>query len=153
MGEQSDTAAADATETVEAILRACDAVGEVTARCLVAAGGNVTAPQFRCLTILRERGATNLVALADLLGVLPSSATRMAHRLEAKRLIRRRQGSDDRREVELFLTARGARLVEQTTRRRAEEIDRVLARLPASDRRTLVNTLRSLTAAMTALPS
>ncbi|WP_225075860.1 hypothetical protein [Streptomyces sp. CoT10] len=46
----------------------------VAARSLAEVEERVTVPQFRMLVVLSTRGATKLVALADLLQVAPSTA-------------------------------------------------------------------------------
>ena len=52
----------------------------IAARSLAAAG-EVTLPQYRALVVLASRGPQRAVDLAGVLGVNPSSATRLVDRL------------------------------------------------------------------------
>ncbi len=67
-----------ATDDVDAVTRAVLTASRllvgVAARSLAEVEERVTVPQFRMLVVLSTRGATKLVALADLLQVAPSTA-------------------------------------------------------------------------------
>ncbi|ELS51304.1 putative transcriptional regulator [Streptomyces viridochromogenes Tue57] len=101
----------------------------------------VTLPQFRMLVVLSTQGATNLVALAELLQVAPSTAMRMVDRLIAAGLADRQINPDNRRETLLQLTADGRRMVEDVTARRRAEIAAIVERLAPTQRAALVDAL------------
>lgn len=98
----------DVDAVTRQVLTASRLLVAVSARSLSAVEDRVTLPQFRMLVVLSTRGATKLVALADLLHVAPSTAMRMVDRLIAAGLADRQVNPDNRRETLLRLTAEGA---------------------------------------------
>lgn len=76
-------------EVVDAVIGASRALLAVAARSLAGVAEDVTLPQYRTLVVLVSRGPQRVADLADALGVLPSTATRMLDRLVAKDLVRR----------------------------------------------------------------
>ncbi len=107
----------------------------------------VTLPQFRVLAVLARHGSCRLSGLADVLGVHPSSATRICDRLVAGGLLERAEDPADRRSVVLTLSPAGRRLVDAVMHRRRTAVERVLHRMPPDQRRALVAPLRALAAA------
>ncbi|MBV7697796.1 MarR family winged helix-turn-helix transcriptional regulator [Streptomyces sp. TRM70350] len=142
---QERETAAGATDDVDvvtrAVLTASRLLVAVSARSLAEVEERVTLPQFRMLVVLSTRGATNLVTLADLLHVAPSTAMRMVDRLIAVGLAERRLNPDNRRETFLQLTAEGRRTVEDVTARRRAEIAAIVERLTPTQRLALIEAL------------
>src|ERR1700749_1098314 len=68
----------------------------------------VSPPQLRALTAVGRYGELNLSQLAEALGALPSSASRLCDRLEAGGLLTRDTGRARRRAVRLRLAPAGA---------------------------------------------
>jgi DNA-binding MarR family transcriptional regulator len=122
-----------------AVLTASRVLVAVAARSLAEHESEVSLQQYRTLVVLASRGSQRPADLADALGVDPSTATRMCDRLAQKRLISRRRQIGDRREVRLDLTPRGEALVRSVTDRRRDEIARILARIPETRRREIVD--------------
>ena len=103
----------------------------------------VTPEQFSVLDRLLEGGPVSMKELAAARGVALNTATSLVDRLVAAGLVERRGDPDDRRVVRVAVTERGRVLVERLrTAREAvlrrmfddlgdEEIDRVLAAMPA----------------------
>lgn len=92
---------------------------------LVAAGVPVTLTQFRALTTIARHGPVPVTALARIVGVAPSTATRMCDRLVRDGLVVRRSLPNDRRVVHLELTRRGEAVVRDVTKwRRAALAER-----------------------------
>lgn len=134
---------ADADELTGAVLTASRLLVAVSARSLAAVEETMTLPQFRAMVVLASRGPMKLVGLAEQLGVNPSTATRMADRLESAGMIDRRVNPDSRREVVLRLTPAGRQVVDGVTARRRQEIAAIVSRMPAEQRANLVAALRS----------
>lgn len=124
---------------VDALVRASRALVGVAARSLAQLPADLTLPQVRALVVLSTRGPSPAGSLAEVLGVHPSSVTRLVERLERRRLVRRQPGVADRREVVVALTGRGAALVRRMTQARAEVLAQILARLPEPDRSVVVD--------------
>ena len=124
-----------------AVLTASRLLVAVSARSLAEVEERVTLPQFRMLVVLSTRGATKLVALADLLQVAPSTAMRMVDRLIAAGLADRHLNPDNRRETLLQLTEEGRCTVEDVTARRRTEIAAIVKRLTPVQRLALMEAL------------
>ncbi|TQK52391.1 transcriptional regulator [Streptomyces sp. SLBN-118] len=144
-------APAGAMDDVDAVTRAALTASRllvaVSARSLAAVEERVTLPQFRMLVVLSTRGATKLVALADLLRVAPSTAMRMVDRLIAAGLADRQANPANRRETLLQLTDEGRRTVEDVTARRRAEIAAIIERLTPTQRLALIEALAAFNAA------
>ena len=138
---RSRATGADTDEITDAVLYASRVLVAVAARSLAGVADQVTLPQYRALVVLAAKGPQSLRELAAVLDVHTSTATRMCDRLVRKRLIRRRQGRQDRREVELDLTQSGRDLVVEVTGRRRAEIARIVGRVPRDHRQALVSAL------------
>ena len=143
----------DIEAVTSALLTASRLLVAISARSLGAVGGGVTPPQFRMLSSLSVRGPMKLSSLADLLGVNPSTALRMAERLMVAELVSRRTNPENRREVILDLAPEGRRVVAEVTVRRHEEISQVVARLTPEQRVSLVEALDAFAAAGGDLPA
>jgi DNA-binding MarR family transcriptional regulator len=90
----------------------------------------VSLTQVRVLSIINVRPDTNVNRLAEMLDVVPSSASRLCDRLEAVGLLRRAADERDRREVRLVLTAAGSAVLRELRERRAQAVRAVLDRMP-----------------------
>jgi DNA-binding MarR family transcriptional regulator len=119
----------------------------VAARSLAAVADQVTLPQFRLLVVLSNSAPLRSGQLADALGVHPSTATRMVDRLSADGLVDRDLNPDNRREVILSLSDRGARLVEDVSSRRQEQIRAIVSAMPPQQRNRLVAALEAFNVA------
>ncbi|WP_433527848.1 MarR family winged helix-turn-helix transcriptional regulator [Micromonospora sp. CA-263727] len=100
----------------------------------------VSPTQLRVLSLLTSRPETNVNGLAELLDVVPSSASRLCDRLEAIGLLRRVADPRDRREVRLVPTAAATA---QLRSRRHEAVRAVLDRMPARGQQDLLRALQA----------
>ncbi len=131
----------------DAVLTASRLLVSLSARSIAAADETITIAQFRVLVVLETRGPLNLAALAESLGVQPSTATRMVDRLVHAGLTSRQVSAQSRRELTVKLTERGASVVREVTQRRRAEIGAVVAKMPVSHRSGLVRALAAFTTA------
>jgi DNA-binding MarR family transcriptional regulator len=127
----------------DAVLSASRALVAVAARSLASVADDVTLPQYRALVVLAARGPVGMSELATELDCSPSTATRLCDRLVRKRLVRRAHRPDNRREVEVSITAAGRQLVARVTKHRRREIDRILAEVPGRQRASMIAALRA----------
>lgn len=114
-------------DVVDALLVASRALVAVAARSL--ADIDVTLPQYRALVVVGTRPAVMVGDLASALDIHPTTATRLCDRLVAKRLLRRVHAADDRRAVELHLTASGQRLLRRVGDRRRRDLAVIVERM------------------------
>lgn len=139
-------------ELIDAVLGASRALVAVAARSLATVAEDVTLAQYRVLILLASRGPQRVAELADALAVDRSTATRMCDRVVRKRLVSRRRLREDRRGVRISLTAAGAELVHDVTRRRRAEIGQIVQRLPVEHRPQVVDALRTFALAAGEVP-
>ncbi|MBT8225945.1 MAG: MarR family transcriptional regulator [Dactylosporangium sp.] len=148
----SPSADAASTDVVDALLSASRALVGLAARSLADLDADVTLPQYRALVVLASRGPQRIVDIAAELGVTPSTGTRMCDRLVRKELAHRTRSDTDRRAVWLTLTPAGRALVDEVTRRRREELVRIVAVLPGAWHDPVATALRSFAAAAGEVP-
>lgn len=117
-------------DIVDAVLAANRVFVAVAAGALANLEPEVTLPQFRALVLIDIHDAMTVAQLAEALGVVPSTATRMCDRLVAKELVDRTVDSANRRQMTLTLRPEGHALIEQSTRQRTREINRLLKSIP-----------------------
>ena len=140
------------TRDAEAALLASRALVAVAARSLAAIEDTVTLAQYRALVLLGSRGELNVGALADVLAVHQSTATRLCDRLEHKDLITRNTSPQSRREIILTITPAGLKLLRIVTDRRRAEINGILGRLSRDKRHELREAFELFGAAPRELP-
>lgn len=136
---RADQPAAEVAVSVEAAAEWLVAIWD---RCLDRIRPRVSASQLRALLVIDRSQPVNLGGLADELGAIPSSASRLCDRLEAAGLVARRTSPEDRREIALSLTDEGARLLDELRAARRAELSEVLATMPPSARDALLTGLR-----------
>lgn len=139
-------------QVTEALLTASRVLVAVAARSLAAVDDDVTLSQYRALVVLAANGTQTVGQLAEAVGVHPSTATRLCDRLVAKHLVKRSEGTDNRRETLITLSAAGARIVEQVTARRRDEIAEIVGRIPHELRQPTVSALTVFAHAAGELP-
>ena len=140
---RSSRSGREAEDVVDAVLHASRALVAVAARSLAHVEGNVTVPQYRALVVLASRGPQSAGTVAEALGVHLSTLTRLCDRLAAKGLVTREPEPNNRRRIRLALTPRGKRLVRSVTAKRRAEIARIVARVPARERRPMIAALHA----------
>lgn len=123
--------------------RSSRALANTTVQALDAVQSATSPTQVRALLAVEATGGCSNAELAQLLGIFPSSASRLTDRLTAAGLITRQAGQDDRREIRLVLTPAGRRSVEKFVESRVSLIGAVMAFMSQPDRSAL---LRGLTA-------
>jgi DNA-binding MarR family transcriptional regulator len=126
---------------IDSVLSASRVLVAIAARSLSDIGEDVTLTQYRTLVVLASRGTQNVAELAEAVGVTPATATRMCDRLVKKKLIVRRGERGDRRQVRLVLTKTGVDLVTAVTRRRRQEIEKIVGTVPEDERDVLIQAL------------
>ena len=110
----------------------------------------LTMTQLRVLFVLRAEDGASAGTLAERLRVTPSTLTRIVDRLVRQGLVRRDADEDDRRLVRHYLSATGARTVEEMERRGRARTNEVMDRLSARQLERLVLALEDLAAALDA---
>lgn len=134
-------------DLVETLLDTTAVLVSVAVRTLDAGPLDVTVVQQRILTMLDGHGALSINAIAEALGVDQSTASRHCTRLEKMAAVVRTPSTEDRRSVEVSLTARGRRQVETVWAARRREIEKVLGKVIEPTKGTLADLLRGINVA------
>ncbi|HUC04181.1 MAG TPA: MarR family winged helix-turn-helix transcriptional regulator [Acidimicrobiales bacterium] len=150
--QQSLIAPRGQDELVDAVLNASRVLVAIAARSLADVGEEVTLTQYRSLVVLASRGPQRVAALAEAVAVTPPTASRMCDRLVRKSLVTRRTDRHDRRQVRIALSPAGRRLVDAVTTRRRQEIEQLVASIPAESRSEVVAALGHLSAVAGEVP-
>ena len=132
---------------VDAILAATRVLVAVSAQSIESVEDVVTLTQLRALVTIASHDSLNLAGLANALNVHPSSATRVCDRLVAAGLLDRSDAVDDRRNLDLALTAKGRRLVDTVMDDRRVKIEAIMRRIPERRRREVVDAFAIFAAA------
>ncbi|ASO21884.1 DNA-binding MarR family transcriptional regulator [Actinoalloteichus hoggarensis] len=107
----------------------------------------VSPAQLRALQVVEWHRSINLTGLAEVLGAIPSSASRLCDRLEAAGLLERRSGAHDRREIELVLSPDGTHLLARLREARRADLGAVLSMMSRQGRAALLRGLEEFAAA------
>jgi DNA-binding MarR family transcriptional regulator len=110
---------------------------------------SVSPTQLRVLSLIVAHPQSNVNRLAELLDVVPSSASRLCDRLEAVGLLRRAADPRDRREVRLVPTAAAETLLRELKERRHQAVQAVLDRMPGRVQHELLLALLAFSQAAT----
>jgi DNA-binding MarR family transcriptional regulator len=138
------------TDAAAAVESTVDSLVTVLDVARMAQSPAVPPTQLRVLTIVAANRHTNMNRLAEALGVVPSSASRLCDRLEATGLLRRAPDPRDRREVRLVLTSAARRMLDELRERRRDALAEVLGRMTPAGRQELVRALAAFDAAVEA---
>ena len=141
----------DGTSTQQLDLEALTSTTRVLTAVLAASLANldqtVTLPQWRVLVMISTRGALNLSAVADGLGVNASNASRACDRLVTAGLLAREEDPRDRRNVVLTLSPAGKKVLDHVSRQRGRVLDRIVERMAPADQGMLAASLNAFLAA------
>jgi DNA-binding MarR family transcriptional regulator len=143
-----DPAEGDQADPVLAVDAGLEALLVVWGRAQEGLGTRVSPSQLRALLVVDRLGEVNVNGLAEELGAVASSASRLCDRLEAAGLVRRVVSARNRREVLVGLTGDGRRLVAELAERRRRDLAEVLVRMSPAGRASLLDGLRELRAAV-----
>lgn len=110
----------------------------------------ITAPQLVCLHMLATEGRLTSRALAGKVHVNPSTLVGILDRLEAKGLVSRHRGQEDRREVFVELTRQGAAFVASAPSPLQSALVDRLRQLPRKDQSRLAASLEEIVGLMQA---
>ena len=107
-------------------------LGEETTAALERASGLTGSAATALLALEEFLGDAHVGRLADVLGLTHSGAVRLVTQLEREGLAQRRPG-DDRRRVEIRLTARGRRAAQEARRARDDVLHQATSRLTRAE--------------------
>ena len=106
----------------------------------------LSAPRLSALSVIVFGGPVSLRDLAKAEKVKPPTMTRIVHALEAQGLVRKQQNADDGRGIFLSATTAGKKLLLESKNRRVRPLADQIDALTASQRDSLAQAARLLTA-------
>ncbi len=110
----------------------------------------ITGPQLGCLLAIKQEGPLTTTCLARTVFLSPSTVVGIVDRLEEKGLLSRMRGTEDRRQVRLYLTEAGNRLADSAPSPLQETFSRNLNTLPALELVSITLALDKLVSLMEA---
>jgi DNA-binding MarR family transcriptional regulator len=128
---------------LQMLARALGRLGRERAR-----ASDVTPQQAEALQLVAERGTVSTSALAVMLGIDPSTASRNLGGLERGGYIVRRRGADDGRQTDVRLTPRGKRTAEAVSLEWGAACALLLDRLPRQERQRIADAIEALARAL-----
>jgi DNA-binding MarR family transcriptional regulator len=104
----------------------------------------LSVPQFRTLVFIERSGGTSLGSVAEHLGLTPPSACKIVDGLEARDLITRVQSPEDRRRVNLDITAEGKRAIADARRETHKSLSGILSGLDQRELAVITQSMEAL---------
>jgi DNA-binding MarR family transcriptional regulator len=132
---------------LDALTRTTRVLTAVLAASLANLDQTVTLPQWRVLVMISTRGALNLSAVAEGLGVNASNASRACDRLVTAGLLAREEDPRDRRHIVLTLTPEGTQVLDRVGGQRGRVLERIVERMDPADQGMLATSLNAFLAA------
>jgi DNA-binding MarR family transcriptional regulator len=105
---------------------------------------DLSVPQFRALALLSFSPHASLSALADYVGTSLPAASRMVEGLVSRKLVVRKICRDDRRQVSLALTARGASAFRDSRHATHKQLSKELSPLSTPQRQAVIDAMQVL---------
>ena len=110
--------------------------------------GTITLPQLWALELIRDQKSMAMHDLASALELKSPSATMLVDQLDELGLVRRTRGAEDRRVVQVALTAKGRKVLDDILRQKKKGIMEIFKPLSVSERRSYLAILNKLANAL-----
>jgi DNA-binding MarR family transcriptional regulator len=130
---------------VQVCARGLSRIGRERAR-----GANITPQQADALELIEARGVVSTSALAELLGIDPSTASRNLAGLQRAGLIARKRDAEDGRQTDVRLTPKGKRVAEAVTADALKAYNALVERIARADRPKVSEAIELLARAVAA---
>jgi Transcriptional regulators len=111
-------------------------------------GSPVTVSQLRLLKMIALTGARTIRDVAQFIGVSNAAASKAVDKLVRRKLLRRAEGLDDRREIRLSLTEAAKNLLAEYDDFEEKKLSSVFAEFEADDVRRTIELLDRISAAL-----
>jgi DNA-binding MarR family transcriptional regulator len=105
---------------------------------------DLSMPRFRTLMYLRHNKGATLSDLADHMGMMRPTASKMIDSLVMQRLVKRDISTRDRRFVRLCLTLKGTTLINRVRRKMRMNLAELIKTLPRKDRDEIARATQSI---------
>jgi DNA-binding MarR family transcriptional regulator len=112
------------------------------------AGKNLTLSQFRLLKLVALTEAHTISDVGLFLGVSNAAASKAVDKLVRRKLLRRKEGQPDRREICLSLTEASKRILEAYDQKKERKLDEIFQGFTAEELKRTTNLLDRLSAGL-----
>lgn len=102
--------------------------------------------EFAMLEILLNSGPQPVNTIGKIVMLTSGSITAAVDRLEKRGWVKRKPGANDRRVVEVHLTASGKKVISEVWKKQEKTYDEVIDGLSANERNVLYNALQKINA-------
>ncbi len=138
MDISSNAIAQEILETVPMIMRT------IRAELRSHRGPDLSVPQYRSLNYIHKNPGASLSGVAEHVGLTLPSTSKLVDGLVERGLIDRRECTEDRRRIDLVLTAEGIAILEDSYRNTQARLSRLLSGLVAPQAETVIEAMRIL---------
>jgi len=104
----------------------------------------VTGPQLACLLTIKDHSPLTSANLAKKVHLSPSTVVGIIDRLEDKNMVERKRDSKDRRQVNIYITAEGQRLIAAAPSLLQDTLSTALMELPEAEQVAITSALEKL---------
>ncbi|MDB5037545.1 MAG: MarR family protein [Bacteriovoracaceae bacterium] len=118
-------------------------VQKIRSEARLAVKGKITLPQFRILSNISQ-GIKTVGGIAEVHGVAQPTMSKMVDGLVKRGMIKRIADKDDRRQINLALSKKGADLYRQSLKSIQLQLSKALSELNLTERNSLAKTLDQL---------
>lgn len=94
---------------------------------------DISIPEYRMMTYLRENGPTPMAKLASSIDVSQGWITSMVDRLENKRMVTRTRSEEDRRIINIEVTEKGTKTIKKVRELHLEFVRRTLGKFTSEE--------------------
>ena len=106
--------------------------------------GKISFPQMVALVCVSKKSCVNMKCIANSLGIKMSSASTLVYRLIREKMLTRRHDEKDRRIVQIRLTPKGNKVINQILRQKQRSIRAVFSVLTEKERRQYLQILKKV---------
>jgi DNA-binding MarR family transcriptional regulator len=105
---------------------------------------DINLPHFEVMRVLQEEGTLHVAEIGEKLQIAKAQMTHLINRLVELGLVARQMGDADRRTLNIALTERGRKLMEEHETNLVKAVREYMASLTDADMETLSESLRNL---------
>lgn len=142
MGKEKDSNDTSGIHVWLILWKAAWAVEQNARKSVAALGLGIS--DFAVMEVLLHKGPQRVNAIGKKILLTSGSITTAIDRLESRKLVRRIRHPEDQRARLVELTSAGRQLIESAIRRHAQDMEEIVAVLPAHDRVELMRLLKKL---------
>jgi DNA-binding MarR family transcriptional regulator len=111
---------------------------------LAGVDADINLPHFEIMRVLKEEGTLHVAEIGERLQIAKAQMTRLIDKLVELDLVEREMNESDRRTLNIALTTRGQRLVEEHEANLVNAVRENMSSLTAAELATLSESLRNL---------